>query len=184
VISLSKVVVIGGGPAGMMAAITAADKHKVILLERNEKLGKKLFITGKGRCNITNAIDISEFFNYIPGNPYFLYSSLYTFTNEDTMNFLKAAGVKLKIERGERVFPETDKSSDIISAFHNEIKRKGIDLRLNSKVKKIISSNNKINAVQLENDLIIEADYISFVPEVYPTPEQDLRVMGCISLGN
>lgn len=84
---MSKVVVVGAGPAGMMAAISASKNHSVILLDSNERVGKKLFITGKGRCNVTNNKDISEFFDFIPGNPYFLYSSLYTFTNLDTINF-------------------------------------------------------------------------------------------------
>ena len=85
---MKKVIVIGAGPAGMMAAMKAAKENEVILLDGNERIGKKLFITGKGRCNVTNAKDISEFFDYIPGNPHFLYSSLYRFTNEDTMKFL------------------------------------------------------------------------------------------------
>lgn len=92
---------IGAGPAGMMAAMTAAKENEVILLDGNERIGKKLFITGKGRCNVTNAKDISEFFDFIPGNPHFLYSALYTYTNEDTMNFFKGEGIKLKVERGE-----------------------------------------------------------------------------------
>lgn len=156
---MAKVVVIGGGPAGMMAAIAAADKHKVILLEKNDKLGKKLFITGKGRCNITNAKDIGEFFNYIPGNPYFLYSPLYSFTNEDTMNFFERLGVDLKVERGDRVFPASDKSSDIINAFSSEILRKGVEVRFNAAVKELISHNNKVQSVKLQNNSIIEGDY-------------------------
>ena len=156
---MAKVVVIGGGPAGMMVALAAADKHTVILIEKNEKLGKKLFITGKGRCNITNGKDISEFFDYIPGNPHFLYSSLYTFTNEDTMKFFENVGVKLKIERGERVFPESDKSSDIIGAFQKELHRKKVDVRLSSKVKKIINNDNNIEAVELEDNTVIKGDY-------------------------
>ena len=101
----------------MMAAIAASKSNKVILIEKNDKLGKKLFITGKGRCNVTNNKDISEFFDYIPTNPHFLYSALYTFTNEDTIKFFNERGVKLKVERGGRVFPKSDKSSDIIKAF-------------------------------------------------------------------
>lgn len=156
---MSKVIVIGGGPAGMMAAITAADKHEVILVEGNEKLGKKLYITGKGRCNITNAKDISEYFDFIPGNPEFLYSSLYSFTNEDTMNFFKNLGVKLKIERGDRVFPESDKSSDIINGFASELSRKGVKIFLDSKVTNITKKNNKIISVEINNKTNIEGDY-------------------------
>lgn len=117
---MAKVIVIGGGPAGMMAAIKASENHSVILVEGNERLGKKLFITGKGRCNVTNAKDISELFEYIPGNPSFLYSALYTFTNEDVINMFNSLGVELKIERGDRVFPKSDKSSDITNALQKK----------------------------------------------------------------
>jgi predicted Rossmann fold flavoprotein len=156
---MSKVVVIGGGPAGMMAAIAAADKHEVVLLESNDRLGKKLYITGKGRCNVTNAKDISEFFNYIPGNPHFMYSSLYTFTNEDTMNFFNELGVELKIERGDRVFPKSDKSSDIINAFTAILKKKNVDVRLKSRVKKVYKTNDAIDYILLEDDTRVKGDY-------------------------
>ena len=110
---MSKIVIIGAGPAGMMAAITAGKEHEVVLLDGNERIGKKLFITGKGRCNVTNDKDLSDFFDYIPGNPQFLYSALYTFTNKDTIDFFENQDISLKVERGGRVFPESDKSSDI-----------------------------------------------------------------------
>lgn len=152
-------VVIGGGPAGMMAAIEASKSTKVTLLESNSKLGKKLFITGKGRCNVTNGKDISEFFNYIPGNPNFLYSALYTFTNENTMDFFRNLGVKLKVERGDRVFPASDKSSDIISALESALKYNGVDIRLNSKVEKVHKEGNKITYVLLNNGEKISGDY-------------------------
>lgn len=156
---MATVVVIGGGPAGMMAAVTAANKHNTILVEKNDKLGKKMFITGKGRCNVTNAKDINDFFDYIPGNPHFLYSSLYTFTNEDTINFFEKLGVKLKVERGDRVFPQSDKSSDIIGALQKELKRKNVTIKLNSRVTKILGENKVINAVQLEDNSIVKGDY-------------------------
>ncbi|AKA68485.1 NAD(P)/FAD-dependent oxidoreductase [Clostridium scatologenes] len=155
---MSTVIVIGGGPAGMMAAIAASKKHNTILIEKNEKLGKKLYITGKGRCNVTNAKDINDFFDYIPGNSTFLYSALYTFTNEDTMNFFENLDVKLKVERGDRVFPKSDKSSDIISALEKVLRKNNVDIKLNTKVKKFVFENNKINAVQLEDGSIIEGD--------------------------
>ncbi|MBU5268813.1 NAD(P)/FAD-dependent oxidoreductase [Clostridium cochlearium] len=156
---MKKVIVIGGGPAGMMAAITAADKYKVFLIERNEKLGKKLFITGKGRCNVTNKKDISDFFDYIPGNPEFLYSSLYTFTNENTIEFFNSRNTPLKTERGDRVFPKSDKSSDIIKALEKELEDKGVKIMLNSPVRDIKVKNNLIHSVILQNGLEIEGDY-------------------------
>ncbi|WP_160675385.1 NAD(P)/FAD-dependent oxidoreductase [Clostridium sp. C8-1-8] len=155
---MSKVIVIGAGPAGMMAAISAAKENQVILLDGNNRLGKKLFITGKGRCNVTNAKDIGEFFEMIPGNPHFLYSSLYTFTNEDTMNFFSKMGVKLKVERGSRVFPESDKSSDIISALSKALEESKVKVMLNSKVSKILADGNNIKAVTLDDGKVVEGD--------------------------
>ncbi|KIL07193.1 FAD-dependent oxidoreductase [Clostridium botulinum] len=156
---MSKVIVIGAGPAGMMAAITAAKEHKVTLLDGNERLGKKLFITGKGRCNVTNAKDISEFFDYIPGNPHFLYSALYTFTNEDTMNFFSNEGIKLKVERGDRVFPESDKSSDIIRGLSNALSRTDVEIKLNSKLTAIKYKDNSLTGIEINNEEILKADH-------------------------
>lgn len=156
---MKKVVVIGAGPAGMMATITASDCNEVILLDGNDRLGKKLFITGKGRCNVTNNKDISEFFDYIPGNPYFLYSALYTFTNVDTINFFEKEGIKLKVERGGRVFPKSDKSSDIIKGLKNALQNKNIKIMLNSLVKDIIKKDDKIVSVILENGKEILGDH-------------------------
>jgi len=157
---LAQVVVVGGGPAGMMAAIAASKNNKVILIEKNNKLGKKLFITGKGRCNVTNNKDISEFFDYIPTNPHFLYSALYTFTNEDTIKFFNERGVELKIERGDRVFPSSDKSSDIIKAFEKTLMEKNIEIKLGIAVKELKVENNKITSVILDNDDYIECDNV------------------------
>lgn len=152
-------IVIGGGPAGMMAAIQASKKYKTILIEKNEKLGKKLYITGKGRCNVTNTKDISEFFEYIPGNPNFLYSALYTFTNENTMEFFEKSGVKLKVERGDRVFPVSDKSSDIITALVKNLEQNNVDVRLNMRVNKFIHNKNKITAIEFEDGNTIRGDF-------------------------
>ena len=132
-----KIVVIGAGPAGMMAAYTAAEKHDVILVDKNEKTGKKLFITGKGRCNLTNAKDISEYFREIPRNEKFLYSALYSFTNKDTIKLMESYGLKTKVERGERVFPASDKSSDVISTYEKMLRKRNVEVRLNCNVEKI-----------------------------------------------
>jgi predicted Rossmann fold flavoprotein len=159
---LKTTIIIGGGPAGMMSAIEASKSTRVILLESNAKLGKKLFITGKGRCNITNAKDINDFFDFIPGNPSFLYSALYSFTNESTMDFFEKAGVKLKVERGGRVFPDSDKSSDILNAFQTELTRRNIDVRLSSKVRNVVKEDNKISYVVLESGEKVSGDYFVF----------------------
>lgn len=156
---MAKVIVIGAGPAGIMAAITASKNHEVILLDGNDKVGKKLFITGKGRCNVTNAKDISEFFDYIYGNPHFLYSSLYSFTNEDTINFFENQGIKLKTERGGRIFPLSDKSSDIIKGLSNGLKENKVQVKLNSKVTNILSKNDKILGVEINNSQKIMGDH-------------------------
>lgn len=157
---MSKVIVIGGGPSGMMAAITSAGRgFETILIEKNSKLGKKMYISGKGRCNITNSKDISEFFDYIPINPHFLYSSLYSFTNIDTFNFFNGLGVNLKVERGGRVFPKSDKSSDLIKAMEKELINRNVMLLFNSRLKKFVCEGNLIKAVQLENDSFVKGDF-------------------------
>lgn len=140
---MSKVIVIGGGAAGMMAALFAArNGHEVYLYEKNEKLGKKLFITGKGRCNVTNAGDMETLFGSVISNPKFLYSSFYGFTNEQTMELFEELGVPLKIERGNRVFPVSDHSSDIINALGRELKRLGVRVELNTEVKEVVTEQS------------------------------------------
>ena len=156
---MDKVIVIGAGPAGIMAAIHASKKHNVTILDGNDRIGKKLFITGKGRCNVTNSKDISEFFDYIPGNPHFLYSALYSYTNEDTMNFFENVGIKLKVERGGRVFPMSDKSSDIIKGLSIGLKESNVQVKLNSKVTNIIYDANKIVGLEINNSTKLYGDY-------------------------
>ncbi|MCI1994878.1 MAG: NAD(P)/FAD-dependent oxidoreductase [Clostridium luticellarii] len=157
---MAKVIVVGGGPSGMMAAIAAAkNNNDVTIIEKNEKLGKKMFISGKGRCNITSSKYIDEFFDYIPGNPNFLYSALYSFTNEDTVNFFNELGVKLKVERGDRIFPESNKSSDLIQAMKRQLVKEKVSIKLNSRVKKFICSDEVISSAVLEDDSTVEGEY-------------------------
>lgn len=157
---MAKVIVVGGGPSGMMAAIAAAkNNNDVTIIEKNEKLGKKMFISGKGRCNITSSKYIDEFFDYIPGNPNFLYSALYSFTNEDTVNFFNELGVKLKAERGDRIFPESNKSSDLIQAMKRQLVKEKVSIKLNSRVKKFICSDEVISSAVLEDDSTVEGEY-------------------------
>ncbi|HBE9262912.1 NAD(P)/FAD-dependent oxidoreductase [Clostridioides difficile] len=158
---MKKVVIIGGGPAGMIAASTACERGcDVTLVEKNHKLGKKLAITGKGRCNITNACEIEELIENVPTNGKFLYSAFYTFTNEDVISMFNNLGVKTKTERGKRVFPESDKAFDIVNALERQLKSKKVNILLNSKVEKIISKNNKIEKVILNNKKEIKCDSV------------------------
>ena len=145
----NNVVVIGGGPAGVIAAAFSAKKNNTVLLEKNDILLKKLLITGKGRCNITNNCDISDFFENIPRNPDFMYSSLYSFTNDDIINLLSEYGVKTKSERGGRVFPVTDKSKTVADGLIKLLEKSGTKIKLNSSVKSINKASKFI--ITLEN---------------------------------
>ena len=157
---MSRAAVIGGGPAGIMAAAAAAGcGHDSVLLEKNEKLGKKLFLTGKGRCNITNACDTDDFFANIPRNPKFLYSALYGFSNTDIVELINANGVPTKTERGKRVFPASDKSSDVIKALTRHLNSSGAKLRLNTEVSGIRKAGSgfelTVNGCREEYDAVI-----------------------------
>ena len=170
-----KVIVIGGGPAGIMSAISAKKcGNDVIILEKMESLGKKLLITGKGRCNITSGLDISEFINNIPGNGRFLYSSFQNFTNKDIINFLESHGVKVKEERGNRIFPVSDKSKDVLDAFYDELRALNIKIYTNSKVTNIFVENGVATKVEYEhngNKYVLLADKIILATggKSYPT---------------
>ena len=158
---MRKIIVVGGGAAGMMAAVTAARKGKnVLLLEKNEKLGKKLFITGKGRCNITNSAEIDELFSAVVSNPKFLYSSFYSLTNDQVIEFFEELGVKTKVERGGRVFPESDHSSDVIRALEQELKRLGAEIRLRTEVKEILAEGGRAKGVRLSSGEKLNADAV------------------------
>lgn len=156
---MGKVLVIGGGAAGTMAAITAArNGHSVQLFEKNEKIGKKLFITGKGRCNVTNAGDMDSLFRAVTSNAKFLYSAFYGFTNVQVMEFFEDLGVHLKTERGERVFPVTDHSSDIIQALCRELKRLRVDVHLNTKVQKVLTKDGYFTGLCLADGSSVDGD--------------------------
>lgn len=158
---MSNVIVVGGGAAGMMAAVFAArNGQNVQLLEKNEKLGKKLFITGKGRCNITNAADIEDLFTAVTSNPKFLYSGFYSFTNQQVIDFFEELGVKTKIERGERVFPVSDHSSDVIAAFSRELKSLGVSVSLHTEVRELLCEQDKVCGVLLTNGKKMKADAV------------------------
>ena len=160
---MSKVLIIGGGVAGMMAGVFAArNHHEVHILEKNEKLGKKVFITGKGRCNVTNACDTEELFPAMMSNPKFLYSSFYSFTPQDVMEFFEEAGVPLKTERGNRVFPQSDHSSDIIRALERELKKAGAKIHLHTAVKEVVkeSETDSVTGVILTDGTFMEGDAV------------------------
>lgn len=140
---MSKVAIVGGGAAGMFAAIFAArNQNEVHLFEKNERLGKKLFITGKGRCNVTNAADIETLLSNVRANPKFLYSAFYGFSNDMVMDFFENEGCRLKVERGDRVFPVSDHSSDVISALERAMKRAGVKIHLCHEIKSLSELEN------------------------------------------
>lgn len=158
---MKKVIVIGGGAAGMMAALAAAKQGgRVILYEKNEKVGKKLFITGKGRCNLTNACDMEALFDNVITNSKFLYSAFYGFDNQAVMNFFEEAGCPVKVERGERVFPVSDHSSDVIGALERQLKKWKVDVRLKQEVKGLTEENGKITGVLLRKGEKESADAV------------------------
>lgn len=159
---MRRIAVIGCGAAGMMAALTAAQSGgSVTVFEKNEKPGKKIYITGKGRCNVTNACDIADFFDSVRRNPRFLYSAVYGFDNSAVMDFFEKRGCRLKVERGERVFPVSDHSSDIIKTLFDAVKKEGVTVLFNTKVHSVEISRGEFAAVTYasEDDPITREEF-------------------------
>ena len=160
-----RIAVVGGGPAGMMAAYAAASSAEVTLFEKNEKLGKKLFLTGKGRCNITNACPAEEFLTHVVTNPRFLYSTFSQFNNEDMIEYLEKIGLPVKTERGQRVFPQSDRSSDVIQALKRECEKGRVKIYYHTEVKELLFNEEKDQCVgvllsdgrKMEGDSVILA---------------------------
>lgn len=149
------VIIIGGGPAGILSAISAAEHgNNVVILEKNDTLGKKLLITGKGRCNITSSLDISEFINNIPGNGRFLYSAFQNFTNQDIIDLLKKEGLEVKQERGNRIFPVTDNAQDVLQALINKCKKLKVQIKTNIEVQEILVNDNTAIGIKAKNTKI------------------------------
>ena len=152
---MANVIVIGGGPAGMMAAITAAEYgNNVTIIEKNSDFGKKLLITGKGRCNITSSLYMSEFIKNTPGNGQFLYSAFQNYTNTDIIDFLKRQGLEVKEERGNRIFPVTDKSIDVLNCFKSKINELKIKKLFNTRVQKVLVQNGEVLGVRTDKEII------------------------------
>jgi len=181
-----RVAVVGGGPAGMMAAKAAAQNgNHVTLFEKNEKLGKKLFLTGKGRCNITNDADISDFFSNIVRNSKFLYSALYSFTNVDLLNFFEKNGLRTKVERGGRVFPDSDKSSDVIKALQKSLREEKVKTSLNTSVISIEKKEEKFEINTTGGKRIFDAVIIATGGLSYPSTGSDGKFFDVVkSLGH
>lgn len=158
---MDSIVVIGGGPAGMIASIVASRLGKsVTLIEKNEKLGKKLYITGKGRCNLTNAKNNEDLLKHVVSNPKFLYSSLSALDSFGLIDFFEELGLRTKIERGDRVFPASDKSSDVIKTLEKELKRQNVEVLLNTEVTDILINNDCIKGVVINKNKVIETDKV------------------------
>ena len=158
---MSNVIVIGGGAAGMMAAYAAGMcGHSVTLLEKNEKLGKKIYITGKGRCNFTNACSEEDFLKNVVSNPKFLYSAIYTFNSDAMIDFVEMHGTETKVERGNRAFPASDHASDITKALKNALQEVNVDIQLNTSVSKLILSGDRVTGVELKNNKKLSADAV------------------------
>ena len=158
---MKKVIVIGGGAAGMMAACMAAiEGAQVTLLEKNEKTGKKIYITGKGRCNLTNACQREEFLENVITNPKFLYSAFAQLDNQAVMNFFEKAGCRLKTERGDRVFPVSDHSSDVIAALNGELKKNRVQVMLHTEVSELLLEEGSVKGVLLSDGKKLYADAV------------------------
>ncbi|MDD3395443.1 MAG: NAD(P)/FAD-dependent oxidoreductase [Anaerotignum sp.] len=158
---MGKIIVVGGGAAGMMAAGRAGSRgHEVHLFEKNNRLGKKLLITGKGRCNLTNDCDVETLLENIPGNPYFMYSAFYHLDSPQTQELFHRLGLQTKVERGRRVFPVSDKSLDVVIAMEQYLRENKVKLHLDSPVEEILISDGKAVGVRLNKGIVVEADAV------------------------